>query len=226
MSRTLDPILGPNLKLLLIGQNPAPKSCKNGTYFTSNTAFWKLLCESKMTSEILVGKNWKPGDDKKLKEVYEIGITDLFHTPDKFSRGLFTKDERSRLEREIQESNPTVLGFIGKEAYKTFMGIRGGLCYGPQKQYASRHVFVLPFPVYPPSHNHKTVMYNDLAWIVNDIELYRIPGRQLLINGGCESSICAKCLGGNCTDVRCTIHTLDKKYEFRLRSGTIRPCRD
>jgi TDG/mug DNA glycosylase family protein len=134
-------ILGPGLRLVLVGINPGRASAAAGAHFANpRNDFWRLLHAGGLTPRELA-----PAEQGELLR-YGIGVTNAALRTTSGSGDLRASDfegSASRLERIARDLAPRVMGFVGKEAYRGAFGERPSL--GRQeRQLGDTILYVLP----------------------------------------------------------------------------------
>jgi len=134
-------ILGPDLRLVLVGINPGRASAAAAAHFANpRNDFWRLLHASGLTPRELA-----PGEQDDLLEL-GIGITNAALRTTPGSGDLRAADfagAGARLERIATELRPAVIAFVGKEAYRGAFGERPA--FGVQaRTLGDARLFVLP----------------------------------------------------------------------------------
>ncbi len=117
--RTLPHYLGPGLRLVFVGYNPAIYSAEAGHYYARpGNTFWRQLGESG-----LVGRTVGPEDDARLSTEAGIGFVDLVCRPtvraSELSRDEIVEGSR-RLLGELLEHQPRFAVFSGRGIYTLF----------------------------------------------------------------------------------------------------------
>jgi double-stranded uracil-DNA glycosylase len=134
-------VLAPGLRVVFCGINPGRMSAAAGAHFANpRNDFWRLLREASFTPRLL--------DPQEQHEVlrYGIGLTNAARRTTPGSGDLRAADfagAAERLEHLARELAPTMLAFVGKEAY------RGAFRERPQlglqeRRLAGTLLFVLP----------------------------------------------------------------------------------
>lgn len=142
--RELPDVVGPGLRLLLVGINPSLWSGWSGFHFGRPTnRLWRTLHEAGFTERLL-----RPEDVAELRAA-GIGITNLV------SRATARADELSddeiragvpRLRALVERWRPPVVAVLGVTAYRVAFG-RPRAAVGPQPQTLDRAaLWVLPNP--------------------------------------------------------------------------------
>ena len=134
-------ILGPDLRLVLVGINPGRVSAAAAAHFANpRNDFWRLLAASGLTPALL-----GPADQRRLLEL-RIGVTNAALRTTPGSGDLRTADfdgSAERLGRIARDTGARVMAFVGKEAYRGVFGERPDL--GVQsRSLGSTRLFVLP----------------------------------------------------------------------------------
>ena len=134
-------ILGPGLRLVLVGINPGRVSAAAAAHFANpRNDFWRLLAASGLTPELL-----GPADQHRLLQ-FGIGVTNAALRTTPGSGDLRTADfdgSAERLGRVAHETGASVMAFVGKEAYRGVFGERPAL--GLQaRTLGTTRLFVLP----------------------------------------------------------------------------------
>jgi TDG/mug DNA glycosylase family protein len=142
--REIPDLVGPGMRLLLVGINPSLWSGWSGRHFgRPSNRLWPTLHEAGLTSRRLL-----PEDSEELLAA-GIGITNLVArataradelTPDEIRAGV------PPLRRLVQQWHPEVVAVLGVTAYRTAFG-RPKAVVGPQPEpLEGARVWVLPNP--------------------------------------------------------------------------------
>jgi TDG/mug DNA glycosylase family protein len=134
-------LLGPGLRLVLVGINPGRASAAAAAHFANpRNDFWRLLEASGLTPELL-------GPERQAEVLrYGIGITNAALRTTPGSGDLRAADfagSADRLARVAADVRPSVMAFVGKEAYRGAFGERPELGLQPRNLGGTR-LFVLP----------------------------------------------------------------------------------
>ena len=134
-------ILGPGLRLVLVGINPGRVSAAAAAHFVNpRNDFWRLLAASGLTPELLL-----PGNQRRLLE-FGIGVTNaaLRTTPGSGDlRAVDFAGSAERLAGVAAKTGARVMAFVGKEAYRGVFGERPEL--GVQaRMLGPTRLFILP----------------------------------------------------------------------------------
>jgi TDG/mug DNA glycosylase family protein len=134
-------ILGPGLRLVLVGINPGHVSAAAAAHFANpRNDFWRLLAASGLTPELL-----GPESQRRLLD-YGIGVTNAALRATGGSGDLRARDfagSAERLGRIAAALRPSAMAFVGKEAYRGVFGERSDL--GLQaRTLGETRLFVLP----------------------------------------------------------------------------------
>ena len=140
----LDDILGPGLRLVIVGTIAAWDRAEREHYYaTPGNSFWLLLHESGLTPRQL-----SPHEDHLLP-TFGVGVTDLVRT-ERSRPGHSPVFDLAALDRALRSSAPRVVAFVSKTAatsYARAAGQRLPRGYGELSwQVADRPAFVLPGP--------------------------------------------------------------------------------
>jgi TDG/mug DNA glycosylase family protein len=134
-------VLGPGLRLVLVGINPGRVSAAAGAHFANpRNDFWRLLAASGLTPELL-----GPATQRRLLG-HGIGVTNAALRTTPGSGDLRAADflgGAARLGRIATETGANVMAFVGKEAYRGVFGERPDLGLQNRTLGATR-LFVLP----------------------------------------------------------------------------------
>lgn len=142
--KTLPDRLQPKMDVMFVGTNPGKRSASIGHYFAGKSnMFWKLLFESKLTSERLYTET-----DFKIQE-YNYGLTDVVKRPTRSTSDLNKKDgngAKDRLDKIIERYEPSVVAFVGKAGFRYYLDDNKILLkYGKQKRNGfDSEYFLLP----------------------------------------------------------------------------------
>lgn len=148
----LNPMIGPNLRLLFVGFNPGVESARQQHHYAHfSNLFWKLFNELGVLGRVLESQNIEIADHILLRSIYKNGIAGrscaaASHDADLVQFGVGftdivlrctrTAEELSlaeklenvpRLLEEFSSSNATHVVFIGKgvwESFAKYFGIR------------------------------------------------------------------------------------------------------
>ena len=134
-------VLGPGIRLVLVGINPGHASAAAAAHFANpRNDFWRLLHASGMTPRLL-----EPGEQRELPGL-GIGITNAALRTTAGSGDLRAADfegSAARLERIARALRPAVMAVVGKEAYRGAFRERPAL--GLQaRRLGDTRLFVLP----------------------------------------------------------------------------------
>jgi TDG/mug DNA glycosylase family protein len=134
-------ILAPRLKAIFCGINPGRVSAAAGAHFANpRNDFWRLLHDSGLTPRVFA-----PQEQWELLR-YGYGLTNAAYRTTRGSGDLRRADfadAAARLERLARELEPSVLAFVGKEAFRGAFGERAPLGLQRRKLGATR-LYVLP----------------------------------------------------------------------------------
>lgn len=155
---TLPDLLGPNLRLILVGINPSLYAVAKGHYFARpQNRFWPAFSLSKIGQPICTSlgvERLYPEHDHLLPS-FGIGLTDVvkipssnasFVTPDMY------RDAAPTLKQTLQDCGAKVIAFHGMTGFRPFLKHAMGL--DPRSAelglqpwaFEGRPVFVLPNP--------------------------------------------------------------------------------
>jgi double-stranded uracil-DNA glycosylase len=142
--RTLQDVVGPGMRVLLVGINPSLYSAAAGHHFARpGNRFWKALDASGFTERLL-----SPDEDATLAE-RGLGVTNLVARATASAAELNADELRRgarRLARLVRKHEPAFVAFLGIGAYRTAFG-RPGASVGPQPdRIGSARVWLLPNP--------------------------------------------------------------------------------
>ncbi len=108
-------ILGPGMRVLIVGFNPGLRSGAVGHHFAGrNNAFWRLLAESGLTPRLL-----RPEEDRELAAL-GVGLTNLVARPTASAAELAPAELRAgvpRLRRLVEAHRPRAVAYAGKGVY-------------------------------------------------------------------------------------------------------------
>lgn len=144
-TKTVPPILAPNLRVLFVGINPSLRSAEVGHHFArAGNRFWPTLHAAGFTPRRLL-----PEEDGELPR-YGLGITNVAHRPTRQAAELTVEELRAgaaELERTVSRHGPWLVAVVGLTAYriaferpKTAIGLQRAATVG------GRPVWVLPNP--------------------------------------------------------------------------------
>jgi double-stranded uracil-DNA glycosylase len=140
----LDDVIGPGLRLLLVGINPGIRSSETGHHFAHPAnRFWPALFAAGITPRLLT-----PAEQHLLPQL-GIGITNLAVRPSATATEVTAEELRAgadRLERLTAEHRPRVVAVLGLTAYRTAFS-RPTTTAGPQPEpLGPAQLWVLPNP--------------------------------------------------------------------------------
>ena len=134
-------LLASELRIVFCGINPGRRSAAVGQHFANpRNDFWRLLHESGLTPRRL-----QPGEQQQLLG-HGYGLTNAAYRTTAGSGDLRRADfegSARRLERLAVELRPSVIAFVGKEAYRGAFGVRPDLGLQSHRLGKTR-LFVLP----------------------------------------------------------------------------------
>jgi double-stranded uracil-DNA glycosylase len=116
----IDDVLGPDLRLLLVGINPGVRSSQVGGHFAHpGNRFWRALHAAGITPELL--------SHEQQEELVGlgVGITNLAARPSALASELSAEELREggrRLIRLVGEIRPRVVAVLGVTAFRTAFG--------------------------------------------------------------------------------------------------------
>jgi TDG/mug DNA glycosylase family protein len=140
----LEPILGPDLKVLFVGINPSLRSAEVGHHFARpGNRFYPALFGAGFTPYKLV-----PEEDATLPG-YGVGIANIAARATRAASELSDEELRAgaaELEQLVAETQPRLVAFLGLAAYRIAFG-RPKAAIGPQPEtVGGRPVWILPNP--------------------------------------------------------------------------------
>jgi double-stranded uracil-DNA glycosylase len=141
VSQPLPDILGPGLRVVLVGINPGMQSAAAGQHFANpRNDFWRLLHDSGLLPVAL-----GPAEQRRILE-HGLGITNAADRPTPGSGDLRASDfagAAERLAAIASELRPRLLAFVGKEAYRGAFRERPALGL-QERTLGETRLFVLP----------------------------------------------------------------------------------
>jgi TDG/mug DNA glycosylase family protein len=140
----LEPIVGPDLKVLFVGINPSLRSAEVGHNFARpGNRFYPALHAAGYTPRQLA-----PEEDRTLPR-YGVGITNIAARPTRAAAELSSEELRdgaAKLEHLVAEVRPRLVAFLGLTAYRTAFA-RPKATLGLQEDtLGGRPVWILPNP--------------------------------------------------------------------------------
>jgi double-stranded uracil-DNA glycosylase len=137
-------VLGPSVRLLLVGINPGIRSSQTGHHFAHPAnRFWPALFAAGITPRL-----YTPAEQHLLPRL-GIGITNLAARPSATAAEVTAAELRAgaqRLERLTAEHRPRVVAVLGLTAYRTAFSRRTATA-GPQPEpLGPAQLWVLPNP--------------------------------------------------------------------------------
>jgi TDG/mug DNA glycosylase family protein len=143
-STQLQDVLGPAVRLLLVGVNPALRSAAVGHHFAGRgNRFWPALYAAGITPML-----FRPTDDARLPAL-GVGLTNLVGRPSARASDVTAAELRAgsaRLTRLVAATEPVVVAVLGVGAYRRAFERRAAHV-GPQAQrLAGAQLWVLPNP--------------------------------------------------------------------------------
>jgi double-stranded uracil-DNA glycosylase len=134
-------VLVPGLRVVFCGINPGRRSAAAGHHFANpRNDFWRLLHDAGLTPRLLA-----PSEQNQLPD-HGFGVTNAAYRTTRGSSDLRKADfegARERLECIAADLRPSIIAFVGKEAYRGTFGERPALGLQPRRL-GSTLLFVLP----------------------------------------------------------------------------------
>lgn len=142
--RTVPDIVGPGMRVLLVGINPGLYSGATGHHFAKpGNRFWPALHLSGFTPRLL-----HPSEEREILE-YGIGMTKLVHRATATAAELSDEEYRkggARIRRMVRKWKPRAVCFLGVGAYGTAYGIKR-VKVGPQEgDFEGSLLWIIPNP--------------------------------------------------------------------------------
>src|SRR4051794_5731184 len=138
-------LVGPNLRVLLVGINPSLYSGWTGRHFARpGNRLWRTLHEAGFTARVL-----HPSETDAILAA-GLGITNLVGRATARADELADDELRAGavpLARLVRRTTPSYVAFLGVSAYRIAYGVRGA-AVGPQPDHTieAARVWVLPNP--------------------------------------------------------------------------------
>ncbi len=137
-------VVGPQLRLLLVGINPGVRSAEVGAHFAHPAnRFWPALRAAGITPEV-----WGPDRQMELLRL-GVGITNLVARPSARADEVTAEELRrgaADLTRKVEALEPRVVAVLGLTAYRTAFG-RPRASIGPQPEpIGQARLWLLPNP--------------------------------------------------------------------------------
>ncbi len=140
----LEPIVGPDLKVLFVGINPSLRSAEVGHNFARpGNRFYPALHAAGFTPRQLA-----PEEDATLPR-YDVGITNIAARPTRAAAELSNEELRegaAELERLVAEVQPRLVAFLGLTAYRTALARPKATLGLQEATLGGRPVWILPNP--------------------------------------------------------------------------------
>ena len=140
----LEPIVGPDLKVLFVGINPSLRSAEVGHNFARpGNRFYPALHAAGFTPRQLA-----PSEDTTLPR-YGVGITNIAARPTRAAAELSREELRegaAHLERLVAEVRPRLVAFLGLTAYRTAFARPKATLGLQEATLGERPVWILPNP--------------------------------------------------------------------------------
>jgi double-stranded uracil-DNA glycosylase len=137
-------VIGPGLRLLLVGINPGIRSAQTGHHFAHPAnRFWPALFAAGLTPRL-----YTPAEQHLLPPL-GIGITNLAVRPSATAAEVTAEELCSgaqRLERLTAEHRPTVVAVLGLTAYRTAFSRRTATAGRQSEPLGPAQLWVLPNP--------------------------------------------------------------------------------
>jgi TDG/mug DNA glycosylase family protein len=162
----LPPRLCPHPRILFVGINPSPTSAQVGHHFAGpGNPFYRLLHAAGLVPEPITYV-----DDVRLPD-FGLALTNIAARATREAAELTAVDYargRESLGRTIEQIRPAVVAFVGRTAYRAFVGPSAGPGAGAKpERIAGAAVFVVPNPsgrnAAYPGFNDKLLWYRRLA---------------------------------------------------------------
>jgi len=143
---TLADLLGPNLRAVCVGINPAPISVERGHYYqgTLGQRLWDRLRHVGLIPSSFQG--WE--DDAAFE--CGVGFTDIVKRPTPSEREIRAAEYahgRPLLAEKLTAAAPSIVIFTFKKVATKYFGAFQGNGFVPELEIASRPVFVMPGPM-------------------------------------------------------------------------------
>ena len=155
---TLPDLLGPNLRLILVGINPSLYAVARGHYFARpQNRFWPALSQSNIGQPIcakLGVERLYPEHDHLLPS-FSIGLTDVVKIPSSnasFVTPAMYREGAPRLQKTLADCSPKVIAFHGMTGFRPFL--KHAMGEDPKSaqlglqamKFDGKPIFVLPNP--------------------------------------------------------------------------------
>jgi double-stranded uracil-DNA glycosylase len=167
-------VLAPGLRCVFCGINPGRVSAAAAAHFANpRNDFWRLLHDAGFTPRLLA-----PEQQFELLEL-GYGVTNAAYRTTPGSGDLRRGDfDLARLTRLVEEYRPSVIAFVGKEAYRGLFGERAEL--GPQlRSIQSAGLYVLP----STSPANAAVPYTERLRRFRELRAWLEPQRRPAVRG-------------------------------------------
>ena len=142
--RPIADVIGPGLRLLLVGINPGLKSAALNQHFARpGNRFWPALHAAGITPRLL-----RPAEQEELVGL-GVGITNLAARPSATAAEVTAEELRQgavRLERLATEHRPAVVAILGLTAYRTAFDRRTATAGRQPEPLGPAELWVLPNP--------------------------------------------------------------------------------
>lgn len=113
--RTLPDLLGPGIRLLIVGYNPSVRAARLGHYYAGrNNRFWELMAAGGLTPRRLAFT------EDALLPGMGIGVTDLVKRPTRSAAEVTAAEFRigaARVRTLVEALRPAVVAYNGKGVY-------------------------------------------------------------------------------------------------------------
>ena len=140
----IDDVVGPNLRLLLVGINPGRRSSEVGAHFAGpGNRFWPALAAAGITDRVL-----RPDEQWELTAV-GVGITNLVARPSPRAADLTPEELRAggrTLIRNLASWEPRVVAILGLTAFRTAFAAPGAQAGRQSFDLAEAALWLLPNP--------------------------------------------------------------------------------
>jgi len=144
VGRSIPPVIGPDLKILMCGINPGLYSAWTGHHFARpGNRFWPALHRSGMTPRLLA-----PAEQEELL-AYGIGITNVVDRATATAAELTRSELREggqRLVEDVRRYRPRWLAVLGITAYRSAFAEPKAVLGRQERTIGSTRVWVLPNP--------------------------------------------------------------------------------
>src|SRR4051812_35851281 len=148
--KTVDDLLGPGLKLLLVGINPGLWTAAVNAHFARpGNRFWPALWHAGIVDRRIDASTGMSAADRAHLIERGVGITNIVNLATARADELTSDQYREgaeRLRELVRERKPIVVAVLGLSAYRLALGAPKGVLGRQRAKFEKSHLWVAPNP--------------------------------------------------------------------------------